>query len=356
MSAAWDSDQLLRPITEAEPCGESLEDKRDLSALEGRRLFGQAKPLSAPPEPTTDGRQGEDKWISRPPESEEWVQIRDEALAALAKSKDLRVLAHLGVALLRSEGVAAFADTLHVASQWLEVDWIQTYPRVDEDAIVRRSALNCFADPMAVVDALRRAPLVSSRQHGRFSLRDIEIAAHQLQPGPGDAQVDKNQIHAAFGSMPLDELTELRDRVVRGVAALGKIETTMRNAAGSDAVPSFDLLEAQLTKMSQALRAELAEHPGAATAGDAGVEVGDAGTAGEGPSLGGVVKSRQDAIRALDAVGDFFRRTEPSSPVPLFTARAKRLVSKDFLEVLADVAPDAVAQARAAGGLKEGES
>jgi hypothetical protein len=34
--------------------------------------------------------------------------------------------------------------------------------------------------------------------------------------------------------------------------------------------------------------------------------------------------------------------------------RAKRLVSKDFLEVLADIAPEAVAQARAAGGLKQG--
>ena len=69
-------------------------------------------------------------------------------------------------------------------------------------------------------------------------------------------------------------------------------------------------------------------------------------------SAGGVVKSRQDAIRALDAVADFFKRTEPSSPIPLFLARAKRLVSKDFLEVLADIAPEAVAQARAAGGLK----
>jgi type VI secretion system protein ImpA len=68
-----------------------------------------------------------------------------------------------------------------------------------------------------------------------------------------------------------------------------------------------------------------------------------------------VVKSRQDAIRALDAVAAYFRQTEPSSPIPLFLDRAKRLVSKDFLEVLADIAPDALAQARAAGGIKEGE-
>ena len=67
----------------------------------------------------------------------------------------------------------------------------------------------------------------------------------------------------------------------------------------------------------------------------------------------GAVKSRQDAIRALDAVSEFFKRTEPSSPIPMFLERAKRLVSKDFLEVLADVAPDALAQARSAGGIRD---
>ena len=65
------------------------------------------------------------------------------------------------------------------------------------------------------------------------------------------------------------------------------------------------------------------------------------------PVAVGAIKSRQDAIRALDAVAEFFRRNEPSSPIPLFCERAKRLVSKNFLEVLADVAPDAV---RGAGG------
>ena len=46
---------------------------------------------------------------------------------------------------------------------------------------------------------------------------------------------------------------------------------------------------------------------------------------------------------------------EPSSPIPLLLERAKRLVSKDFLEVLADIAPDALATARTAAGLKDSE-
>jgi len=62
---------------------------------------------------------------------------------------------------------------------------------------------------------------------------------------------------------------------------------------------------------------------------------------------------REEAVRALEAVANYFRKNEPSSPVPLLCDRAKGLVSRGFLEVLADIAPDAVKQARAAGGLKD---
>jgi type VI secretion system protein ImpA len=236
--------------------------------------------------------------------------------------------------------VPAFAETLDVASQWLEMHWSQTYPLVDEDAVLRRNALNCFADPMAVVDGLRKVALVRSRQHGTFSIRDL------------DGQVDENQVRAAFGSMPFAELVELHESVGSAVASLRKIDGSMRDAAGSEATPAFEPLAALLAKMNQTVRAQLAAHPDSAAAPG---EDAEAGSGAGGGSVGGVVKSREDAIRALDAVADFFKRTEPSSPIPLFLARAKRLVSKDFLEVLADIVPDAVDQARAAGGLKQGE-
>jgi type VI secretion system protein ImpA len=69
----------------------------------------------------------------------------------------------------------------------------------------------------------------------------------------------------------------------------------------------------------------------------------------------GAIKSRQDAIRALETVAEFFRRNEPSSPIPLIVDRAKRLVSKDFLEVLEDIAPEALGTARAAGGIRDAQ-
>ena len=207
MSARWQGEELLLPITTDQPCGESLEDTPVLASLDAFRLFGQPKPLDAPAD------SGE-KWIPKPPESPEWGEIRDQASEALGKSKDLRLLAHLGTALLRTEGVPAFSETLKIAAHWLGTYWSQTYPLVDEDAVLRRSALNCFADQMAVVDALRRLPLVSSREHGKFGLREIEIATGQLLPGAGDPRPDFEQIKAAFATMPLEELTRLHESVL----------------------------------------------------------------------------------------------------------------------------------------------
>lgn len=331
MSAGWDSRELLQPITPDHPCGESLEDTQLLASFDVFRLFGQ--PLPSDPAP-------------------EWNEIRKQALEALGKSKDLRLLAYLGSAVLRTDGLHAFTDTLAIASQWLQTYWSQTYPLVDEDAILRRNALNCFADPMVVIDGLRRLPLVSSRAHGTFCLRDVELATGQVSPRDGTPPPDENRINAAFAEMPLDDLKDLHQSIIGGRGALRAIDATMRDAAGSEATPSFDALSAQLEKMERVLHAQLEVREGVKSAASPGS---GATAAVPGKSGTGPITSRQDAINALEAVAEFFRRTEPSSPIPLLLDRAKRLVSKDFLEVLADIAPDAVAQARTAGGLGLGE-
>src|SRR4051812_46869342 len=130
MSARWERAALLQPITAEQPCGESLEDTELLASFDAFRLFGQSRPLDAPAEKN-------EKRIPKPAESPEWIEIRDKALDALARSKDLRLLAYLGTALLRTDGLPAFSETLHVASQWLDTHWSQTYPLVDEDAVLR---------------------------------------------------------------------------------------------------------------------------------------------------------------------------------------------------------------------------
>ena len=59
----------------------------------------------------------------------------------------------------------------------------------------------------------------------------------------------------------------------------------------------------------------------------------------------GPIRNREDCVKALDLVADYFRKQERSSPVPLLLDRTKRLMTKDFLEIMQDLAPDGVSQA-----------
>jgi type VI secretion system protein ImpA len=332
MSPQWESQELLQPITADQPCGENLEDTPLLASFDTFRVFGKPTPLDPPPE---------------------WGVIRARALEALGKSKDIRLLAYLGTALLRTDGLTAFAETLHVASQWLQTYWAGTYPLIDEDAILRRNALNYFADPMAVIDGVRRLPLVSSRQHGTFSLRDIDLATGVMQPVDGEERPDERNIEAAFGEMPLEQLQQMQQSVAGALEALKSIDTTMSSEGGAEAQPSFDPLSAQLTRIDRTLRTRIEARVGAA----GGTAFGEPGGNGQPVTVAvGAIRSRQDAIRALDAVSEFFKANEPSSPIPLLIDRAKRLVSKNFLEVLADIAPEALGTARSAAGVHEESS
>jgi type VI secretion system protein ImpA len=153
----------------------------------------------------------------------------------------------------------------------------------------------------------------------------------------------------AFKEMAVDELTAADRGATDGIAALNAIDARMRSEGGPEVAPDFGPLLTHLAKLVKIYRDELSSR-GETAGGVAGADGQPAAAAG---FAGGVINSRQDAIRALDAVADYFRRNEPSSPIPLFVERAKRLVAKDFLEVLADIAPDALAVARSAGGLKE---
>ena len=107
MNARWDGQALLQPISPEQPCGVSLDDSILLSSLDALRLFGQARSPEAPPDP-----EGEEKELSKARPPLEWDKIRADALDGLNKSKDLRLLAYLATALLRTDGLPAFAGVL----------------------------------------------------------------------------------------------------------------------------------------------------------------------------------------------------------------------------------------------------
>jgi type VI secretion system protein ImpA len=319
---------LTQPVSADAPCGVDLEDTQLLAGFDAYRLFGSGIPL---------------------PADTDWRQIRDKSLAALAESHDLRLLAHLAAALVRIEGLITFSKVITVADRWLGGNWDQVFPRIDEDAVLRRNALNSFADRMAIVDAVRRTSVVSHRQLGSFSLRDLELAHGQLTPTEADVKAPNlAQIEATLAGTPPGDLAELSGALQSAMGSLRNIVVTMQTRSGFESAPDFDALLRPLSRIDKLLTDHI---PGAAANEPAAASASEEAPA---MSTGSVtdIKSRQDAIRALDAVSAFFRAHEPSSPVPLFIERAKRLVSKTFLEVLEDIAPEGVSQAKLIGGIK----
>jgi type VI secretion system protein ImpA len=326
---------LLEAIAGEHPCGESLEDTQLLASFDSYGLFGRSAPLSA---------------------ELDWRDIRDRSLAALGKSKDFRLLTHLASAVLRTDGFTAFVETLTVGARWLEL-WIDAvYPLVDEDGILRRSSLNGFADRMAMVDGVRRAPVLAHRQLGSVSIRDIEIVTGHLIPAEGETgTVSAEQLEGLLAATPAAELRALCDQLNAAGASLKSMEEAVSVRSGAQAAPDFTTLSVPLARTLQRVAEHLATRADAATEATPGAAAPGEAVAVSDVAAVGTVRNRQDATRALDAVAAFFRTNEPSSPIPLLIERAKRLVAKDFLEVLAELAPEALAPAKAASGVRDSD-
>jgi type VI secretion system protein ImpA len=325
---------LSGPLSVENPGGEDLDESGFLYSLDAARVFGRDTPI------------GEDV---------DWRALRALALEGLAKSRDLRALAHLATAGLRTSGLDEFAASANVAANWLETMAEHVYPRVEEDAIERKNALNCLADRMAAVDAIRRTPFVRHRQLGAFSLRDIELARGDIKLSEGETEPPTEaQIDAACADVAIEELQQTEADLTLAVDALKRIDAVMREAGGSEATPDLDPARDGLMRIRNFLSERIARRQPADLSGDepAGSADGTVPGAARGP---GRIASREDCMRALDAIAQYLRTTEPSSPVPLLLERAKRLISKDFFAVLQDIAPDAMDQAKYATGFRDPE-
>ncbi len=347
--AVVDIEDLLQALSPASPCGEDLEYDPAYGALERATL---GKP---------EQQFGNTVVEAEPPN---WLDVRRQALELLRRTKDLRVAAILTRALVRTEGWSGFRDGLSLIDGLLDRYWESVHPQLDpedgNDPTLRVNTIFSLCDPVVMLEGLRAAPLVDSRVLGRFGLRDLQIAAREI-PAPNDGKTpvpEPMAIEAAFQEVELDALQATANAIGQSRERLARIESRLLEQVGVGAAPDMTELAQLIQSAQKAIAAPLARRTGLPAASEdmlAGAAPGQmAGTAGADPPTSpatlNAINHRADVIRALDLLCDYYRRQEPSSPVPLLLNRAKRLVSKDFLEILQDLAPDGLAQARAMRG------
>ena len=86
---------------------------------------------------------------------------------------------------------------------------------------------------------------------------------------------------------------------------------------------------------------------GLAESGSEVSEQADSGAGRGGGRRGGglqSVESRADAIKAIQLICAYLERSEPTNPAQLLLRRAESLIDKSFLQLVRDLAPDAVGE------------
>lgn len=336
-----DVESLLREIAADAPCGEDLEYDPKFAEME--------KLAQGSPE-----RQYGDTII--PAEPPDWRGVASAALDLLERTRDLRVAAYLTRALLDTDGLRGFADGLALMEGLIERYWDDVYPRLDpednNDPTLRVNTLVSLCDPETTLRDLRLAPLVHSRSLGRFSLRDAQVAAGLLTPLVADEErppPNQTMIDGAFQEVGLEDLQATADTAAEAMERAERIEALLTDQVGVTAAPDMSALASLLKEIRQVL-AEQLRRRGVDAAGESETgEFVESGAAGGAPATGqrmivGDIASREDVIRTLDKICEYYRRYEPSSPVPFLLKRAQRLVTMDFMEVLRDLAPNATEQ------------
>jgi len=346
-----DLTSLLQNHGDDAPSGENLEYDPAFIALEIAAQPGEERQV------------GDSIIVAEEPDFAEVISLSEDVMQ---RSHDLRAGVFVAYALLQTKGFPGLAEATGYLRGCLEQWWETCHPELDadddDDPTMRINAVRGLADANTILRGVRLAPMTESRAFGRISLRDFQIAEGEIPAPAGmDNIPEMGQISAAFKDTGDEKLTELRtaaEAIFADIKAINAVFDDKTPAMGPDLGPLEKLLKQVLSRFS----ASGVGGAVAATADDAQDDSGPSGghaaapSGGSGPvmaSVAGAINGQQDVRNTLDRLLAWYEKSEPSSPVPILLARAKRLVGADFYTIIKDIAPDGRENVKTVGGLKD---
>ncbi len=303
-----------------------------------------------------------------------WTLTRELSVSLFERTRDLRVAMLWCRANVNLEGLEGLAPGLVLLHGLMDRFWDTLHPRPDPDdgdTFARISALGSLDSLDGLLGDVRNAQIVVDRRLGGLRVRDVEVALERLAPRPDEPNHSPGQIQGMLGEYP--PLTErVRVALDESLTALKALQSLMNDRFGTDAAVDVKALRLMLTAVQGVVpSADAAQPEGAADDADEGdahdadaggyagdaTDDGDAGGAADAApparapaaarrSGGGMtsIENRKDAVRAIQMVCAYLDRYEPTSPAQLLLRRAERLIDKNFLQLVKDLAPEAVAE------------
>jgi type VI secretion system protein ImpA len=351
-----DFEQLLRPISEAQPTGVELKEDDALRAV--YQAVKDAREAAR----TAEKKLYQAAWLEEAGTASldrpDWKKVHDLATETIAAhSKDLWVAAWLIEALTRLHGFAGLRDGFRLTRELVERFWDGLHPRPDEDGVATTVAqltgLNGDDSEGALLAPIDRIPITAAGSLRAFSsadhkqaveldkMTDTDKRAQRIADGAVSLEMFEKGVRETppeFFRALFDDIQQAHDEFFQLGESLESHCGTGPN--GYPAAPPTSAIRNALTDVrdrvqsfAQSVLGTSEPAPGAASASSASnVETpGGAGRTG---------MSRDEAFRQLQQVADFFRRTEPHSPVSYALEQAVRWGRMALPELLQELVSD----------------
>lgn len=290
-------EQLLKPVSEAAPCGEDMAFSPELDAI------AQARKADDP-----SLEQG--AWVTTLKEADWKFVAKRCAVLIETRSKDLQLAVWLAEASAKTAGLRGLGEALELIAALCERYWDGLYPLPDEDGFERRIG-NLGWIAARVPQLAAECPVTEG---AAFSMRDIETARTHGADAIADVEAARSRTSKAFHAALLADGEYC-------LAALDALERAVDARLGADG-PSFGNARTALQNLVHFVTPAAGAGTAAGTAPAAEHDTAPQPVGAQAALPAGPLQTRAQALAQLRAVAEFFRRTEPHSPVAYLADKA----------------------------------
>ena len=351
-----DIDELLKPVTEEKPQGEDIRSDGSPTSIYYQIKDARNKARAAERAAMFDPDQAAGIMA-------EWKPILSLAPSILKDhAKDLEVASWLIEALIRFHDFSGLRDGIQLTRGLIDQFWDNLYPEPDEDGIETKVAplagLNGDSGEGTLLAPIRNTPITPDTSVGSFSFWQYQQARDADRLTDPDKREEKfaslgftlQDVETAVAESPNTYYQNLTEDLDTCLSDFRAMNDTLRKHCGHDA-PPYSLILETLEEVLRAVRflakEKLVVEEAETIPADADMPA-PAATSGTRPTASGTsgpIGSREDALRKLEEVAQFFRKTEPHTPLVSGIERLVRWGRMPMADLILELVPDPTARA-----------
>ena len=295
----------------------------------------------------------------------DFSRVIELAVPVLEKeSKDLQISAWLAEALVKEEGFAGLRDSLKLLSGMQEKFWETLYPEIDEGDMEGRANAIAWMDNQAAL-AIMEAGIIDGEGYSYLDYQDSK--KYYLPDNLEMLEYEEQNKFKALEAEAIKENKVTAEKWSKAVAATRRAFSEELNVAIKECQEelqrlnrvieeNFDVNQSPSLRNLQKILLDIATETGKilklkreeepdetddqTIEGEDSADGADGSAGGSFSSGRGAIQSRQDALKRLSELAEFFRKTEPHSPVSYLVTRAVKWGNMPLESWLQDVIKD----------------